>query len=164
MRTWSEIGGPRGCCYRLVSPVGEDHRAMSPSDAGRSTGVPTPESICNMPSAMPPWLQVDVEIVHHTFGTGRVVEIGTAKGRVEIWVAFDRGDVIMLDPVGIGRHMHPRGPSDRTTRVDRSIRCDVCHGRPVVVKVTDSRGTQQFCREHKTRTDLRTRAAGARPW
>lgn len=98
---------------------------------------------------MPSWLQVGVDVVHHTFGTGRVSEIGPFKGRVEIRVEFDRGDVIMLDPVGIGRHLRKRKPSDRTTPVDRSIRCDVCHKRPVVVTVTDSRGTQQFCREHR---------------
>jgi hypothetical protein len=99
---------------------------------------------------MPTWLQVGVDVVHHTFGTGRVLEIGPAKGRLGIWVEFDRGDVKLLDPGGIGRHMRQREPSDRTTRVDRSIRCDVCHERPVVVTVTDSRGTQRFCREHRT--------------
>jgi hypothetical protein len=93
---------------------------------------------------------VGVNIVHPSFGTGRVVDISLFKSALVIWVEFDRGDVIMLDPDWATGHLRPRESSDRTTRADRSIRCDVCHGRPVVVTVTDSKGTQQFCKEHRT--------------
>jgi hypothetical protein len=117
---------------------------------GRSTAVPRTDKYLHVPSQMPSWLQVGVDVVHPSFGTGRVVEIGLAKGAPVVWVEFDRGDVKMLDPEWATKHVRPRESSDRTTPTDQSIRCDVCHGHPVVVTVTDSKGTQQFCREHKT--------------
>lgn len=99
---------------------------------------------------MPSWLQVGADVVHRAFGTGRVVDIGPIKGALVVFVELDRGDVVALDPEWAEAHMRPRKWWNLTTRVRRSIRCDVCHGRPVVVTVAGSKGTQQFCREHKT--------------
>jgi hypothetical protein len=92
-----------------------------------------------VPVPTPSWLQVDADVVHRVFGTGRVVDIAPIKGALVVFVEFDRGDVVALDPEWVGTDMRPRRWWDLTTRVRRSIRCDVCHGRPVVVTVAGPR-------------------------
>jgi hypothetical protein len=92
------------------------------------------------------WLEPGVEVVHTSFGTGRVVKIGPYRRALVVWVEFDRGDVMMLDPEWGATHMRSRESSDPTTPADPSIRCDVCAKRPVVLRVSK----QQFCLEHRT--------------
>jgi hypothetical protein len=61
-----------------------------------------------MASQLPPWLEPGVDIVHSSFGKGRVVRVGPYERALVVWVEFDRGDVMMLDPSGGDTHAPAR--------------------------------------------------------
>jgi len=95
------------------------------------------------------WAKVGTSIVHSTFGTGKVVSVGLSRGSPAVWVDFDRGDRLVLDPETATAHTRIRTAKDRTTPPDARLCCDVCHARPVVVTISVAGGTQQFCETHR---------------
>lgn len=96
-----------------------------------------------------PWMEVGRQVVHSTFGTGTVVNVGEYKGAPAVWVDFDRGDRKVLDPAYGGQHVRSRTRGDKQTPITPSIRCDVCGGRPVVVTIAGPDGRDQFCDDHR---------------
>lgn len=95
------------------------------------------------------WAKVGTNIVHSTFGTGTVVSVGLSRGAPAVWIDFDRGDRMVLDPETASEHTRIRTAKDRTTSPDARLCCDVCGQRPVVVKIGGAEGTQQFCENHR---------------
>ena len=111
----------------------------------RSTPQPDPSDLS--------WMAEGAEVVHSTFGTGKVVHVGTYKGSEAVWVDFDRGDRKTLDPQYAAPHIRRRTDRDPKTPPNPEIRCDTCGRRPVAVTIGGAGSTQQFCEDHKSDYD-----------
>ena len=95
------------------------------------------------------WATVGTEIVHDTFGTGTVVEVGDYKGMPTVWVNFDPGSVKALALEYATSCVRPRRRWDRRTPASPDERCDVCGARPVVLQIDSHR----YCDAHRSSYD-----------
>jgi len=95
------------------------------------------------------WTKVGASIIHSTFGTGMVVSVGLFRGARAVWIDFDRGDRMALDPETAADYMRVRGAGDQLTPPEPRLRCDVCSERPVVAMISDAGGTVRLCETHR---------------
>lgn len=97
--------------------------------------------------AIPPeWLVPTRAVVHSTFGTGTVGRVSDHKGVPTVWIDFDYGETKALSLQHGLQHLAPRSRWAHRTPPDRTLRCDVCGQRPVVINTDD----QMLCEVHRS--------------